>query len=585
MVPRLLLLCALFPLTAVAVPSGVLTHEGRLFDATDRPVDGVVDFTFALYTEATGGAVAWSEARGAVPVTQGVYALALGESTPIPASLFAAGELFLSVSVGTDGELLPRLRLGTVPFAVVAATATDTTRLGGLAADDYLTRADAASTYARSKDLEPMLSRDEAATTYAPFSSLDGYLKTADAAKSYAPLATLDGYVKTTDAESTYAHASALAAYAKVSDLATVAFTGDVSASLTPYLKSADARSTYISNSDATSTYLTKAAAAALLSSADAASTYLKSSDATSNYLSKTSAASTYLTTTAAASTYLTTTDAASNYLSKTSAASTYLTTTNATSSYLSKTDAGLTYAPLFSPALTGTPTAPTPATSTNSTAVATTAFVKAQGYVAGSGTTGYLPKFSGTSTLANSALVESGGKLGVGVTSPAEAVDVAGNVQTQATLTVDGGTPTSYPVTTKEYIVEATPAMVGRLIPLDTTIVEALCRDKDGCDVVLQMLNWDAAGKPGLSTTRRGFMHVSETSRWFRYFEGGGDLLDGNNSVDEIGQYDCILTDAEIAADFNNGRYDVGAGWGLLNFKGGSYSDTTTTCRLVVKD
>ena len=38
--------------------------------------------------------------------------------------------------------------------------------------------------------------------------------------------------------------------------------------------------------------------------------------------------------------------------------------------------------APLASPALTGTPTAPTAATATNSTQIATTAFVKAQGYV-----------------------------------------------------------------------------------------------------------------------------------------------------------------------------------------------------------
>lgn len=39
--------------------------------------------------------------------------------------------------------------------------------------------------------------------------------------------------------------------------------------------------------------------------------------------------------------------------------------------------------APLASPALTGTPTAPTTATGDNSTTIATTAFVKAQGYVA----------------------------------------------------------------------------------------------------------------------------------------------------------------------------------------------------------
>ena|SRR5215469_6133999 len=42
--------------------------------------------------------------------------------------------------------------------------------------------------------------------------------------------------------------------------------------------------------------------------------------------------------------------------------------------------------APLASPAFTGSPTAPTPATADNSTAVATTAFVKAQGYGTGAG-------------------------------------------------------------------------------------------------------------------------------------------------------------------------------------------------------
>ena len=44
--------------------------------------------------------------------------------------------------------------------------------------------------------------------------------------------------------------------------------------------------------------------------------------------------------------------------------------------------------APLASPALTGTPTAPTPTTADNDTSIATTAFVKAQGYItiAGSG-------------------------------------------------------------------------------------------------------------------------------------------------------------------------------------------------------
>ena len=41
-------------------------------------------------------------------------------------------------------------------------------------------------------------------------------------------------------------------------------------------------------------------------------------------------------------------------------------------------------YATLASPALSGIPTAPTAATATNTTQIATTAYVKAQGFVIG---------------------------------------------------------------------------------------------------------------------------------------------------------------------------------------------------------
>ncbi|HEY1301440.1 MAG TPA: hypothetical protein VGF07_13150 [Stellaceae bacterium] len=75
-----------------------------------------------------------------------------------------------------------------------------------------------------------------------------------------------------------------------------------------------------------------------------------------------------------------------------------------------------MNYAPLASPAFTGAPTAPSPATADNSTALATTAFVKAQGYppvpvsVANggtglvSGTSGGIPYYSAAGTMASSA-------------------------------------------------------------------------------------------------------------------------------------------------------------------------------------
>ena len=47
----------------------------------------------------------------------------------------------------------------------------------------------------------------------------------------------------------------------------------------------------------------------------------------------------------------------------------------------LDSATAATTYAPIASPTFTGDPKAPTPATADNDTSIATTAFVKAQGY------------------------------------------------------------------------------------------------------------------------------------------------------------------------------------------------------------
>jgi hypothetical protein len=100
---------------------------------------------------------------------------------------------------------------------------------------------------------------------------------------------------------------------------------------------------------------------------------------------------------------YLTSDDAASTYYPLTNPASyidssaltgyateswvtaelgSYLTISDAANLYLTQSNAASTYAALASPALTGNPTAPTPATADNDTSIATTAFVKAQGYL-----------------------------------------------------------------------------------------------------------------------------------------------------------------------------------------------------------
>ena len=85
--------------------------------------------------------------------------------------------------------------------------------------------------------------------------------------------------------------------------------------------------------------------------------------------------------------------------------------------------------APLASPALTGTPTAPTPATADSSTLLATTAFVKEQGYGVGSVTTFSAANIGGIATAS--------------VTNPTNTPALTFTLEAQAANTVWAG-PTS---------------------------------------------------------------------------------------------------------------------------------------------
>lgn len=93
---------------------------------------------------------------------------------------------------------------------------------------------------------------------------------------------------------------------------------------------------------------------------------------------------------------YLLSADAAATYETITHAASTYETAAHAAATYETLAHASATYAPLASPTFTGVPLSTTPATADNTTKIATTAYVKAQGYL-----TAALTSFNGRATAA----------------------------------------------------------------------------------------------------------------------------------------------------------------------------------------
>lgn len=118
------------PSSAPAAASiGTIAYQGRLADAAGTPVTDSINMTFRLYDAATGGIPLWEEpwdGPNAVQVSDGLFNVMLGSLQQLPQAVIAGhDQLFLGITVGTDDEMLPRVQLGSVPFAVQALTIPD----------------------------------------------------------------------------------------------------------------------------------------------------------------------------------------------------------------------------------------------------------------------------------------------------------------------------------------------------------------------------------------------------------------------------------------------------------------------------
>jgi trimeric autotransporter adhesin len=107
----------------------------------------------------------------------------------------------------------------------------------------------------------------------------------------------------------------------------------------------------------------------------------------------------------------------------------------------------GSYYAPLAAPLFTGDARAVTPLAADNDTSIATTAFVKSQGYITvviesdpevGANTTSYLPRWNGTALVAGT-VFDNGTNIGIGTSTGTEKLAVAGNARIAGDLTVQG--------------------------------------------------------------------------------------------------------------------------------------------------
>ena len=120
----------------------ILSHQGRLLDSSDQPVNGPTTMTFRLYDQPTGGIALWTETQVGVQVTNGLFDSPLGSVTPLSVDVLTPAGLtpdrWLGVSIA-GVELLPRMLLGTVPVAASSKRVTGdiVTGPGSLALADF----------------------------------------------------------------------------------------------------------------------------------------------------------------------------------------------------------------------------------------------------------------------------------------------------------------------------------------------------------------------------------------------------------------------------------------------------------------
>jgi hypothetical protein len=129
--------------------TSTIAYQGRLADANNQPLTGNYGMEFRLYDVSSGGTPLWSETwtgSNSVSVSDGLFNIMLGSLNPIPQSVITGhSSLWLGITVGSDTEMVPRVQLGSVPFAVQALTVPDSSVTTAKLADGAVTEVKLAS--------------------------------------------------------------------------------------------------------------------------------------------------------------------------------------------------------------------------------------------------------------------------------------------------------------------------------------------------------------------------------------------------------------------------------------------------------
>jgi len=108
-----------------------LVNESTVFD-------GPVQITFHLFRASSEGSSVWNESHSTM-ASAGLVALAIGDQSPLDATIIDGNPLYLEVAINNT-VLSPRLPIGSVPYALLAARAESAIKLGALRETDVQRR-------------------------------------------------------------------------------------------------------------------------------------------------------------------------------------------------------------------------------------------------------------------------------------------------------------------------------------------------------------------------------------------------------------------------------------------------------------
>lgn len=113
---HLLFFLCLFCSSVLAVGPSTIPYQGFITDSAGIPVNATPSMQFELFDAEEGGNSLWLESHNSVSVVQGIFDVQLGSITLFPEGLFE-GRLFLGIRIDGDTEMVPRVKIGSVPFS------------------------------------------------------------------------------------------------------------------------------------------------------------------------------------------------------------------------------------------------------------------------------------------------------------------------------------------------------------------------------------------------------------------------------------------------------------------------------------